>query len=274
MADTHSDRRLMPVITAIPAAILAIACLMAGCAPPEPAELDGTTAPTTTSPPTSPASQTSRPMSPSEQAATADDPLDGYSPLWPFSTTAEVAQWQDAGRNDTQWHLDAETTALFFTANYLGFTDINQVVSSDIGPREAKVTVGYRADLAQPAPAAVVHLFRYGDGEQAPWEVVGTIDSTFSVTAPAPGTPVTSPVRVAGRITGVDESIHVQVREPTLPQPIGDACCLAAGGENTPWTTSVKIQGASKATLTIVAATGGHAADVERFAVTGVRLAG
>lgn len=275
MADTHGNRRLMPVVIAIPTTILAIVGLTAGCgAPPEPAKLDGTTttAPATTSPTTRPT--TSPSTSPSDQAATADDALDGYSPLWPFSTTAEVEQWQDTGRNDTAWHLDAETTALFFTANYLGFTDIDQVISSDIGPREAKVTVGYRADLTQPAPAAVVHLFRFGDGEKAPWEVVGTIDSTFSVTTPAPGTQVTSPVRVAGRITGVDESIHVQVREPGLPQPIGDACCLAAGGENTPWTTSVKIQGGSKATLTIVAATGGHAADVERFAVTGVRLAG
>jgi hypothetical protein len=36
----------------------------------------------------------------------------------------------------------------------------------------------------------------------------------------------------------------------------------------------VPIRGATQATLTIVAATGGHVADVERFAVTGVRPAG
>lgn len=78
-------------------------------------------------------------------------------------------------------------------------------------------------------------------------------------------------------ITGVDESIHVQVRDPAQPAPIADECCLPAGGEDTPWSTSVTFStdptGSPTSTLTVVASTGGHVADVERFAVTGVRPA-
>jgi hypothetical protein len=193
--------------------------------------------------------------------------------LWPFSTLAEAQQWQAQGEGHSPWHLDAEATAVFFTTGYLGFTGIDQVIDSKIGPTEAIVTVGYRGDLPEPAPAAELRLVRFGDGPKAPWQVVGTVPGTLSITSPASNTPVTSPIKVGGRITGVDESIHVQIRDPDRPAPVGDSCCLAAGGENTPWTTTVSIKGASNATLTIVAATGGHVADVERFAVTGVRVA-
>lgn len=30
--------------------------------------------------------------------------------------------------------------------------------------------------------------------------------------------------------TGVDESIHVRVLRPGSSRPVGDSCCLAAGG--------------------------------------------
>ena len=72
-------------------------------------------------------------------------------------------------------------------------------------------------------------------------------------------------------MTGVDESIRVQVRQGDAL--LGESCCLSSGGENTPWTAEVAYQGAGPGALTIVASTGGHAADVERFAITGVRPA-
>jgi hypothetical protein len=67
----------------------------------------------------------------------------------------------------------------------------------------------------------------------------------------------------------VDESIRVQMRQPSSEQPIG----LPAGGENTPWSTTVTYQGATAPALTVVVFTGGHYTDVERFAITGIRPA-
>ncbi|MBB4911016.1 hypothetical protein [Actinophytocola algeriensis] len=194
-----------------------------------------------------------------------------YQPLWPFADADEAAAWQDSYRTSGHqpWHLDAEETAVAFTTGYLGFAEIDQALSSDVDGDEAWVTVGYAVEQSDPGPAAVVHLARIGTGDDAPWEVVGTRDTTLTLTEPRYGTTITTPVTVGGQVTGIDESIRVQVRK--LSGVLGESCCLAAGGENTPWTTAVSYEGADSAPLTIVASTGGHVADVERFAITGVR---
>ena len=249
--------------------------LLAGCGA-EPGQAGGrSTSPTATSETATSQSATSGTATSGRSAPSPSveaDPLGGLPKLWPFSSLAEVEQWQARGEGHSPWHLDAEATALSFTTGYLGFTGVDRIIDSQVGATEAKVTVGYLGDLPEPAPAAVLRLVRYGEGPKAPWEVVGTIDETMTITTPEPNAQVGSPIEVGGRITGVDESIHVQVRDPDRPAPVGDACCLPAGGQNTPWSTTVPVRGSSTATLTIVAATGGHAAAVERFAVTGVRL--
>jgi hypothetical protein len=87
---------------------------------------------------------------------------------------------------------------------------------------------------------------------------------------------VRSPATVGGRITGVDESIRVEVRQPSTARPLGADCCLSAGGTGSkgqPWQSSVSFTGAADPVLTIVASTGGHVAEVERFTVTAVRTA-
>jgi hypothetical protein len=111
-----------------------------------------------------------------------------------------------------------------------------------------------------------------GSGDDAPWEVVGTDDRDLTITSPAYGASVASPVTVAGTITGVDESLKVQVRQPTFPGLIGESCCVPAGGQKSPWTTTVSFTGATDHVLTIAVATGGHLKTVEHFAVTGVRV--
>jgi hypothetical protein len=100
---------------------------------------------------------------------------------------------------------------------------------------------------------------------------VGSDDTDFSLTTPAYGAKVTSPVTAGGRITGVDESIRVQVRQVSTERPLGEFCCVAAGGQQTPWQASVSFTGATDGVLTVVASTGGHLKRVERFTVTGVR---
>ncbi|HEV8555663.1 MAG TPA: hypothetical protein VGR06_04600 [Actinophytocola sp.] len=199
----------------------------------------------------------------------------GYQPLWPFANLAEVEVWQSGYRSGghSPWHLDASATALAFTTGYLKFTGINVVVSPSIQGNEALVAVGYPIENRAPGTAAVLHLAKFGTGADAPWEVVGSRDTTLTLTQPRYGTSARSPVTVGGKITGVDESIRVQVRQPSSESPIGETAGLPAGGENTPWSTTVTYQGATAPALTIVAFTGGHYTDVERFAITGIRPA-
>ncbi|MPZ82014.1 MAG: hypothetical protein GEV28_17130 [Actinophytocola sp.] len=195
--------------------------------------------------------------------------------LWPFRTLDEARRWQQEQQpgGHSPWHLDAEATALSFTTGYLGFAEVDTVLRSEVDATEALVEVGYAGESGRPSPAATLRLVRFGDGPHAPWEVAGTVDGTLTITEPAPDAVVTSPVRVGGLVSGVDESIRVQLRDPSAPKPIGESCCRPAGGENSPWSVTVGFTGASGATLTVVASSGGHVTDVEGFAVIGTRPA-
>jgi len=209
-----------------------------------------------------------------ERDSAQSSAMDGREWLWPFANEAEVLEWQREYREGghAPWHVDAEATALSFTTGYLGFAEVDQVVDSTVGDSTAEVTVGYVGEGDNASPAATLLLVRLGSDDDAPWEVVGTAENdTMTVTEPAPGADVTTPLQVAGMITGVDESIRVQVRDPDKPTPVADECCVSAGGENTPWSTTVTFRGPSTSTLTVVASTGGHVAEVERFALAGVR---
>ena len=239
-----------------------------------------TTAPTTI-PPTPTTAPTSGAVAPLTSASTPSITLPPpvafpYQPMWPFRTQQEAIAWQadDAAGGHQPWHLDAGQTALSFTQGYLGFTDIDTVVNVRIDGTEAHVTVGLQPNPGQTTTAAVIHEARFGAGADAPWEVVGTDDTNFSITQPAYGSTATSPMTVGGRITGVDENISVRVLQPSSSGPIGQACCVPAGDVNTPWTIGVSFSGATDPVLTVAAVTGGHIASFERFTVAAVRLAG
>lgn len=221
-----------------------------------------TSGPTTTRPTTSPDNPTTA------QPATGFH----YLPLWPFASRAEAVAWQEGYRagGHQPWHLDARLTALSFTQDYLGYTNVDKAITVAAGGREDWVTVGFDNPNGQPVPSAVLHLARLGTGTDAPWEVVGTRDTTLTLTTPAYGTTVRSPVVVGGSITGVDESIRVQIRQPGRATPIAQTSGFPAGGDRSPWHVTVPFP-ASSGPLTIAAATGGHIAQVERFAITGVR---
>lgn len=227
-----------------------------------------TAATTSSSPTTQPAPTTIGPTTTAQE----DHGGFGYQPLWPFRTVDEAEAWQVAGEpgGHQPWHLDAQQTALAFTTGFLGFTEIDRVVQADIGATEAHVTVGYDTTEPKLATSAVIHLVRIGDGNDAPWEVVGTADDILTLETPAYGATVRSPVTVGGHITGVDENLFVEVRQPSSPTPLGASGGLPAGGMGSPWQTTVSFARANDPALTIVVSTGGHYQGVERFAITGV----
>jgi hypothetical protein len=198
----------------------------------------------------------------------------GYQPLFPFGSPADAQAWQAgyAASGHQPWHLNADQTALAFTQGHLGFTQINKVAAHTISGRDAHVTVGLTLPNGQVNNAAIIHLVKFGPGKYAPWEVVGTDDTTLTLTAPAYGGTVTSPVRIGGTITGADESLRAEVHQLGSAGPVGSHCCLPAGGQATNWSFTVPFHAASGQVITIVVHTGGHVAAVERFAVTGARV--
>ena len=169
------------------------------------------------------------------------------------------------------WHADAEATALAFVG-YLGFPGIDVVTSRDVRDTDAWIGVGYTVPSGdQPFTSAVIHLQRFGPALDSPWEVVGTRDTDLTLETPRYGaTPGPSPLTVGGHITGVDESLRVQVRQLAATDPIGEACCIPAGGQDSAWETTVDYQPAADQSLLVVVSTGGHLQEVERFAITGL----
>ncbi len=141
-----------------------------------------------------------------------------------------------------------------------------------ISDRDARVTVGFTLPNGQVSHAAIIHLVKFGSGKYAPWEVVGTDDTTLTLDIPAYGSTATSPVRIGGKITGVDESLQAAVHKLGSSAPVGSYCCQPAGGQATSWSLTVPFRAASGQVITIVVHTGGHVAAVERFAVTGVQV--
>jgi hypothetical protein len=192
--------------------------------------------------------------------------------LWPFADEGEVSAWQRAFRDGGHqpWHLEAAATAVGF-AGYLGYTGIDRALRSTVDGDDAHVVVGFRLPDGRPQAAADVHLVKVGTGRDAPWEVVGTRDTTLTLTRPAYGSTVTSPMTVGGRITGVDERVVVTVHTRTGDLEAAPVS-VAAGGQRAQWSVPVTFQAGRGAVLTVAAATGGHVAPVERFAVTGVRV--
>ncbi|MFI8101157.1 hypothetical protein [Streptomyces sp. NPDC086023] len=262
------------------AAAAAAGLLLTGCGGTPETPAPTSAPPATPRTPSGPGTATPPPASPSHAPATAApgaaEPAlgPGLQPVWPFTTLAQAQGWQRSHREGGHqpWHLDAEQTALSFVRGYLGFREIDRVSSRSVSGRHARIGVGLgNPEEARRGTAAVIHLVRYGTGADAPWEVVGTDDTTFSLTLPAYGSRASSPLRAGGRITGVDESIRVEVRQPSSPRPLGTACCTPAGGSGTPWNATVSYTRPTDPVLTVVASTGGHLAEVERFTITAVR---
>lgn len=200
-----------------------------------------------------------------------------FQPLWPFSSEAEAARWQQARRKSDEpaWQLDADRTALKFTQEFLGYANIDKVVGA--APRaldsgEARIDVGFDAPNGAPITAAVLHLARIGVGDDAPWEIVGAEGEMLLLDTPGYGAAVTSPLEVSGRITGVDESLTVQVRVKGRAEPAGEVSGIPAGGDNAPWSVQVPFTADPGSVLTVAVSSGGHIAEVEHFAITGARF--
>jgi hypothetical protein len=248
------------------AAIAAAGLLAAGC---------GAAGPSASAPSPSTASASAPASAPVSAPATGSAPVPfAYQPLFPFGSLADVQAWQAsyASGGHEPWHLNPGLTALAFTQGYLGFSRIDKVAALTLNGGDAHVTVGFHRPDGHVSAAAVIHLVQFGSGKNVPWEVVGTDDTTLTLDLPAYGGTATSPVRVGGKITGVDESLRAEIHRLGSSGPVGSYCCRPAGGQATPWSFSVAFHAPPGQLITIVVHTGGHVAAVERFAVTGVRV--
>lgn len=240
------------------ALIAATTFVLAGCgSSSKPQASPPTSAPTSTSTSLPPTTTTFLPMP--------------YLSIYPFATVEQARAWQrDYRENGHQpWHLDAGITASSFVDWIGGSGQVDNVLGVREDVHGAHVTLGYHNPNGVPVAAGVVHLVRVGSGSDAPWEVVGDEQSSsFTLTSPRYGATASSPLHVGGQITGVDESIHLRVTQLSSSAPIGEHCCVAAGGSASPWSATIAYSHATDPVLVVSATTGGHLQKIERFVFT------
>lgn len=194
-----------------------------------------------------------------------------YQPMWPFADLEDAERWLSDGRpaGNDPWHADPRATALKFTREFLAFTDLDRTTTMTEQSREAWVGVGQGSPTGDSVTVANLHLARIGPAADAPWVVVGSEDTELTLEKPAYGSPVQPVIEVGGIITGVDESLHVQARQAS--ELLGEFCCVPAGGQRAPWSATLPIAARGPGVVTVVVSTGGHYAQIERFAVTALR---
>jgi hypothetical protein len=134
---------------------------------------------------------------------------------------------------------------------------VTQVAHRAVSSSDAHVAIGIKLPNGTISTAAIIHLVKFGSGRYAPWEVVGTDDTRFTLDSPAYGSTASSPVTVGGKITGVDESIGVTVRRLSAQRPAASYCSRAAGVTRSQWSARVAFRAAPGEVITIAAATGG-----------------
>jgi hypothetical protein len=262
----RSRRQQLFLVAAAVLAVLSMAFLLVVIVTKsEPKQAAFTPPPTTSSSAQQPVTSS---QSPTPSAPPTQYPPFAYLALWPFAGPADAATWEAGYRTDARepWHLDAGQTALMFTQNYLGYTTIDTVLSQTPSGAVTFVAVGFTGTAGQ-VTAAILVLARLGTDANAPWEIVGSKDTTLSLLTPAVGATVTSPVTAGGRITGVTRILTVQVRELDKPAPVGELGSITAGGQNALWSASVPITG--HGVLTIAVAAASRTGTVEQFAITG-----
>jgi hypothetical protein len=253
---------------------IAILALLLGCSSGGPNPTPGSTS---TGPPAATTTTTTATTGPGSTAATTGPATNrhaGLVPLWPFTSTGQVAAWQAGYRSGglQPWHLDVERTALSFTRDHLGYTEIDRVTTRSVSGDDAHLGVGSISENGKPHTAAVLHLIRFGTEQDAPWVVVGTDDTDLTLQVPRYGSAIGSPLTVGGLISGVDESLRVVILPADSATPLMVRAGLPAGGIKQPWSTSLTFAAPQGAVLTVAVSTGGHLAAVERFAVTAVTV--
>lgn len=196
-----------------------------------------------------------------------------FQPVWPFASVADAVAWQAQARtNGSQsWRLDPAEVAVAFASQHLAYAEVNRVTSREVTSEEAWIGVAASPPEGRAVSAAVLHLARIGQGalNERPWEVVGSRDTLLTLTAPRYGATVGTTLVAGGRITGVDESLVVQVRDRDGAL-LARSRSISVGGQRTPWQVPLVLPATTAGVVTIAVSTGGHLTEVEKFAITAV----
>jgi hypothetical protein len=215
----RSTQRWIVAGTAIVVVVAAVVLWVAGDGDDETAGSVGTTTTSTTSTPTTTAPTTT--TSGSETTATTV-PADA-TVLWPFP-------------GSTSRFTTPEQAARSFAVEVLRFQEpvVEAFRQGDTRSGEVPVRAAARG------PETTVLVRQVGPGDD--WSVLGSVTENISVTSPAAGAVISSPVAVAGRAVAFEGTVQVEVRADGQLGPIGAGFVTGGGDEPRPFNGSVPFE--------------------------------
>ena len=149
------------------------------------------------------------------------------TPIWPFSTDEQAASWREHHGN-YPWARDPVLVARHLLLDYLklpGRLVVRRAAPARAGVVQVVVTAAGR-------PISVLSVERVGPAADGPWSVTGGTAEDVAVTSPQPGDAVSAPLTVTGRVTGYDESVHLQMR---TDEGVLLSNAYAPAGADQPW---------------------------------------
>ena len=194
-------------------------------------------------------------------------PADGLtqSPAPSPSGAAVPGQALWSGPDGASWRSDADQTALHFLSDHLQMPYLDTVVASTVRGDSAEVAVGrgLPSETKRAVAATTITLQR----ASGTWYVESARADLLTVTTTSVNA---STVTVSGRLTGVDESIQVELLAGDSPQPLAHAS-TPGGGQDSPWQVTLERPVTDATRLTVVvylpSALDGNAARVVALAL-------
>ena len=185
-------------------------------------------------------------------------------PVWPFTTDAQAADWlADPGARG--WARDPVQVVQHLVDDFLklpGGTAVGTAGGGDV--QRVVVKIGGR-------PVSTVQVEQVGRTTSGPWSVTGAASEDVGITAPEADAAVTSPLTVTGRVTGVDESVRVQLLASSGTELAGG---YAPAGAEEPWSLPLRWTSSAWSVGAVVASTANGNGDLRAFGLTPVRRGG
>ena len=222
------------------------------------------------------------PSTPATTPSTSTSPTIAPAPefpasaFYPFTSAAAEVSWEaQKGAAAQPWITDPVAEAKDFIAKFVLADGVTQVTGKQVGSKTASVTLGRTltdASSQRQISVTTVHLQRYGKA----WLVLGATDAGgyLTVTSPASGERVTSPVTVSGPGFGNDEAVQVDVRAIGAPFLTASSGHAQFGNGVPTWSTAVAFSPPADPRGAVVVVEGSSAdSGPARIAVTGVTFA-
>lgn len=169
--------------------------------------------------------------------------------IFPFATKGQELSWENEfADGHSPWASDPVAVTQSWVQYYLlqhgSFRYAKQATSDS-----ADVTVS-RSIGGTDHAVTVVHLVKYGNA----WLVTGASDpaNQLSISSPAAGAGVASPLTVTGPGYGVDEQATVDVRSATTADSYGHASTGPFGNGTAQWSATVPFDATSNAGVVVV----------------------